>query len=497
MNVRNEPQDQSDRPRPPASGNEPGKPAGLEHTDHASPVRSGAKVVIVGGGPGGYEAAVVAARMGADVTLVEDRGLGGSAVLTDVVPSKTLIATAEQAQEVKDGTRLGVLSAEAHVDLRRVNDRVRSLSQTQSADIREGLVDQGVRIVEGRGSLEPAIRVDGQRSVRVSGDHGEEVLDTDIVLLATGAHPRELPSARPDGKRILTWKQLYELDDLPQHLIVVGSGVTGAEFASAYLALGAQVTLVSSRDRILPGEDPDAAEIIEKVFRARGMNVENRTRAEAVTTDGQQVTVTLSGGRQIIGSHCLVAVGAIPNTRGLGLEAAGVEKSDSGHIRVDRVSRTTAYRVYAAGDCTGVLPLASVAAEQGRIAMWHALGDSLEPLDPDAVSRAVFTSPEVASVGVSEVAAQEAGLRTRTASLPLARNPRAKMQGISEGFVKIIASRSGLVLGGTVVGRQASDLIFPLALAVQERMTVDELARASTIYPSVSGTITEVARMLH
>ncbi len=475
-------------------------------------MRTGAKVVIIGGGPGGYEAATVAARMGANVTLIEDHGLGGSAVLTDVVPSKTLIATAEQAQGLEDGSLLGVSAADFSIDLALVNQRIRNLSQTQSVDIRDALTNLGVRIVEGRGRIDPAISADGRRTVRVvkgageggedAGDGlgeggGEDAFDTDIVLIATGARPRELDSARPDGKRILTWKQLYELPDLPEHLIVVGSGVTGAEFASAYLALGARVTLVSSRERILPGEDPDAADIIEDVFRGRGMNVESRTRAESVTTDGSSVTVTLSDGRKVVGSHCLVAVGALPNTEDLGLAEAGVETTSSGHVRVDRVSRTTSYRIYAAGDCTGVLPLASVAAEQGRIAMWHALGDSLKPLDTEAVARAVFTSPEVAAVGISQAAAGEAGVQTRVAQLPLARNPRAKMQGVSEGFVKIISSRSGVVLGGVVVGPQASDLIFPLALAVQSRMTVDELAGASTIYPSISGTVTEVARMLH
>lgn len=257
------------------------------------------------------------------------------------------------------------------------------------------------------------------------------------------------------------------------------------------------MTLVSSREMILPGEDHDAAEIIEKVFVERGMQIERRTRAESVVVGSDGVEVSLSDGRVLYGSHCLMAVGAVANTDGLGLEEAGVETTQSGHIKVDRVSRTTSYRVYAAGDCTGVLPLASVAAQQGRISMWHALGDSLEPLDVDSVARAVFTSPEVASVGISEAAAFDAGVRVRTAMLPLARNPRAKMQGVRDGFVKIISSRSGVILGAVIVGPQASDLIFPLTMAVHKRMTVDELAGASTIYPSMTGTLTEVARMLH
>lgn len=484
----------------------------FDPTQHASPVRSGAQVVIIGGGPGGYEAATVAQRMGALVTLIEDQGVGGSAVLTDVVPSKTLIAAAEAATEMAGVGALGIAAGPVAIDMGQINERVRSLATSQSVDIRAALEESGVRVVDGRAAVEPGLDDQGRRLVKVrptaplgtvekggslGEDEGGHSIPADIILIATGARPRELPSARPDGKRILTWKQLYELEEVPSHLIVVGSGVTGAEFAGAYRGLGAEVTLVSSRDLILPGEDHDAAGIIEKVFVERGMQIERRTRAEAVNVSEGGVEVTLSDGRVLEGSHCLMAVGALPNTEKLGLRAAGVETTESGHIRVDRVSRTTSYRIYAAGDCTGVLPLASVAAQQGRIAMWHALGDSLEPLDVDAVAKAVFTAPEVASVGISEAAALEGGVGVRTAMLPLARNPRAKMQGVRDGFVKIVASLSGVILGAVVVGPHASDLIFPLTMAVHKRMTVDEVAAASTIYPSMAGTLTEVARMLH
>lgn len=468
--------------------------------DNASPVRTGAQVAIIGGGPGGYEAATVAARMGAQVTLIEARGLGGSAVLTDVVPSKTLIATAEQAQETAEADDLGIATSGVSIDMARVNERVRHLARSQSGDIQVSLETLGVQVINGWASLKPGLDDRGRRQITVRLAEPEDLdleLTADIVLIATGASPRELPAAKPDGKQILTWAQLYGLDELPEHLVVVGSGVTGAEFAGAYRGLGAKVTLVSSRDRILPGEDSDAAEIIERVFVERGMAIERRSRAEAVLAGPEGVAVTLGDGRVIYGSHCLMAVGAVPNTAGLGLVESGVETTESGHIRVDRVSRTTSYRVYAAGDCTGVLPLASVAAQQGRIAMWHALGDSLDPLKTDTVARAVFTSPEVAAVGISEEEARSTGRKINVAKLPLARNPRAKMQSVEDGFVKIISSRSGIVIGGVIVGPHASDLIFPLTLAVHSRMTVDQLSSAFTIYPSISGTISEVARILH
>ncbi|MEV0891278.1 NAD(P)H-quinone dehydrogenase [Promicromonospora sp. MEB111] len=498
------------------------------------------RVVVVGGGPGGYEAALVARSLGAQVTVVEQQGLGGAAVLTDVVPSKTLIATAEWMTIADRAPELGirmpddvvdplsdvdvslatggipVVSAYAapalsgagvqaaasaagtaekrkhFVDLQAVNKRVLALARAQSADIRGRLEREGIRIVAGKGRLDGPSRV-----VAELADGATEVLEADSVLLALGATPRTLPTAVPDGERILTWTQVYNLRELPERLIVVGSGVTGAEFAGAYNALGSDVVLVSSRDRVLPGEDEDAAELLEGVFRSRGMTVLSRSRAASAVRTDAGVEVTLSDGRVVHGSHVLVAVGGVPATSGIGLEEAGVRLSDSGHVVVDRVSRTSVRGVYASGDCTGVLPLASVAAMQGRIAMAHALGDAVQPLALRTVASNIFTAPEIATVGYSEEKLRAQNSRYITTTLPLARNPRAKMLGVKDGFVKLFAHpEAGVVLGGVVVAPRASELIFPITLAVQHRLTVDNVASAFTIYPSLSGSIAEGARVL-
>lgn len=459
------------------------------------------KVVIVGGGPGGYEAALVGSQLGGEVTLIDSDGLGGSAVLTDCVPSKTLIATAEVMTEVKESVELGLrfgptgsgaVESSVHVDLGAVNRRVNALAKKQSVDIAERLTCEGVRIVTGRG------RLSGPDTVVADTADGEEHLDADVILIATGAHPRVLPEAVPDGDRILTWTQLYGLAELPERLIVVGSGVTGAEFASAYNALGSEVVLVSSRDRVLPGEDADAAQVLEDVFKNRGMTVVSRSRAEAVTRTGDEVTVTLADGRTVSGSHCLLAVGSIPNTDGMGLVEAGVTLDRGGYITVDKVSRTSARGVYAAGDCTGVFMLASVAAMQGRIAMWHSLGDAVAPLDLKSVSSNVFTAPEIATVGASQAQVDAGQVRAMAVTLPLAGNARAKMQGIHEGFVKLFClPATGIIVGGVVVAPRASELIHPVAVAVAERITVDQLAHDFTVYPSLSGSVAEAARRLH
>ena len=459
------------------------------------------RVVIVGGGPGGYEAAHVAAQLGAEVTIVDTDGLGGSAVLTDCVPSKTLIATAEVMTEVAEAGELGISLTDAEgdpasgitVDLERVNTRVKQLAADQSSDIARRIDRDGVRLVQGRGRLDGPNRV-----VATAPDGSETVLDADAILVATGAAPRTLPSAQPDGERILTWEQVYDLDERPESLVVVGSGVTGAEFASAYQALGIPVTLVSSRDRVLPGEDADASMVLEEVSKRRGMTVLSKSRMESVTRSGDVVTVALTDGRTVEASHCILALGSVPNTDDIGLEESGVLLKEGGFVYVDRVSRTSARGVYAAGDCTGVLMLASVAAMQGRIAMWHLLGDTVHPLDLKKVSSNVFTAPEIATVGCSQQAVDAGEMQAEVVMLPLSGNPRAKMQGVRDGFVKLfIRPGTGIVVGGVVVGPRASELIHPVSIAVAESLTADQLAQAFTVYPSMSGSIAEAARRLH
>ncbi|HVV75573.1 MAG TPA: NAD(P)H-quinone dehydrogenase [Mycobacteriales bacterium] len=457
------------------------------------------RIAILGGGPGGYEAALVAAQLGAEVVIVERDGLGGACVLADCVPSKTLIATSESIAALEGSEALGVRpraggTATDHlaVDATTVYERVKALAAAQSADIVRRVAGEGVQIVQG------AARFAGFGRIEVEKPDGIEMLAADVVLIATGASPRVLPGAEPDGERILNWQQVYDLPSLPDHLVVVGSGVTGAEFASAYLALGSRVTLVSSRDRVMPSEDADAALLIEEVFTRRGMHIMKQARAATVRRVGDGVEVELRDGRTVSGSHCLVTVGSVPNTAELGLDRVGVATDEAGYVKVDRVSRTNVQGIYAAGDCTGLLLLASVAAMQGRTAMWHALGDAVLPLRLATVAANVFTDPEIATVGLpaAEAAAERGGVRE--VKLPLATNARAKMQGIEDGFVKLYCRPgTGAVLGGVVVAPRASELILPVSLAVQHGLTVDQLSHTFTIYPSISGSVTEAARQLH
>ncbi len=458
-------------------------------------------IVIIGGGPGGYEAALAGIQLGAEVTLIERNGVGGSAVLTDVVPSKALIATAEAADSVRRAATLGLrfmadgkeIDPKVDLDLEAINERLVGIAKEQSEDMRNNLTAQGVRVIEGMG------RLDGNHFVIAKNADGkEERLEAKTIIVAVGAHPRTLDSAKPDGERILTWLDLYKLKELPEHMIVVGSGVTGAEFASAYRGLGSQVTLISSRDTVLPGEDQDAAELIEEVFRRNGMQVLSKSRAESAVNTGSGVEVTLSDGSVVKGSHCLMAVGSIPNTAGLGLEEAGIELNETGHIVVNKVARTSRANVYGVGDCTNFFPLASVSAMQGRTAVFHTMGDVAMPAELRNVAANVFTNPEIASVGWSQKAIEEGLVDGSIYKVMVEANPRAKIAGIQDGFVKLFCSAgSGTVIGGVVVAPRASELIYPIALAVENRLNVDQVAKTFAVYPSMSESVTEAARALH
>jgi NAD(P)H dehydrogenase (quinone) len=459
------------------------------------------RIVILGGGPAGYEAALVAAQHEASVVLVEEDSVGGYCVAYDCVPSKTFIASAGVRAGFRRNADMGIEvdEDEAVVDLPRVNGRVKGLALAQSSDIKATIQRAGVRVVDGRGRFRAASENSATHDIEITPSHGgePETVTADVVLIATGASPRVLPDAVPDGRRILTWRQLYDLEELPEHLVVVGSGVTGAEFVSAYAELGVPVTLISSRDRVLPHEDPDAAATLEEVFTERGVTIEPRSRADKVVATADGVRVTLSDGREVTGSHALMTVGSIPNTADLGCDEVGLELRESGHITVDRVSRTSVPGVYAAGDCTGLLPLASVAAMQGRIAMWHALGEGVSPLRLKTVASAVFTRPEVATVGIGHKQVESGEFAAREVLLPLGTNPRAKMQGLDRGFVKIFCRpATGVVIGGVIVAPVASELVLPLAMAVQNNLTVDDLAHTFSIYPSLSGSVTEAGRRL-
>ncbi len=456
------------------------------------------RIVLLGGGPAAYEAALVAADLEADVTLVTDEGVGGNCVLWDCVPSKALIVSAEAMGWMRTASDLGVRVPGADeldrtfVDYEAVALRVMRLGHNQSRDIERRVLGSGAFVVRGHG------RISGHHRISVEGaDGSREELEADVCLLATGSRPRVLPFFRPDSERVLTSRDVYSLPEVPERLIVVGSGATGAEFAHAFVRFGSEVVLVSSRELILPTEDPDAAAVIEHVFERRGMAILRQARAVSCERIEGGVAVGLNDGSTVEGTHVLFTVGQVPASDGLGLEIEDVDVSAGGAIPVDAVSRTNRAWIYAAGDVVGRVMLANVAAMQGRIAMWHALGQALTPIRWDAINMTIFTNPEVATCGLTEAEIRHQGIPLRTSRLDFSGNSRAKMAERQDGFVKIHAMPgSGTVLGAVVVSHSASDLIQPLAVAVQNRLTVTQLVQTLTVYPSMAGSVTEAARLL-
>lgn len=451
--------------------------------DSSSP----AHLLVIGGGPAGSAAATTAAALGARVTLVERTIVGGAAHLLDCIPSKTMTAAAVRIDSIRHAADLGLVAEPGLVDPGHLAARIRTVSGDINRSLVELLSSQAVDLVSGTGRF-----VSPRRAV-VEAASGERTIDFDVALVSTGSAPRVPAWAEVDGERILTTRDAYDLPDVPEHIIVIGSGVTGVEFTHIFESLGSRVTLVVSRQQILPHRDPEVASVLQDDFLERGVKLVIGARASSVKRTSEGVEVVCDDGRVVRGSHALLAIGSDPLTSGIGLDAAGVE-SRNGYVVVDDYQRTSVPHIYAAGDCTGQMPLSSVASMQGRKIARHALGLPVTPIDYSKVTQAVFTRPEIASVGLEEVQAAAEGRKVRTTKVPFAANARSVLQGYTRGFVKVVSDpATGVVLGGTVVGHRATELIGILALAVQARVTVSVLVETLMVHPSLSEAITDAA----
>lgn len=449
------------------------------------------RLVIAGGGPAGNHAASTAASLGAEVTLVERDVLGGGAHLWDCIPSKAMVASGNALTALRQARSLGidVTLSDSRVDLPRVSERISSIWRSLNSNITGELASQGVRIVSG------SARLASEHRVEIDHSSGEsEVVDTDAVLLAMGSRPRIPAWAEVDGERVLISRQAYDLETLPEHMVIVGSGVTGVEFVHIFNALGCDVTLVASRRHVLPGKDPEVAYALEEELVARGVTILKGARAAAVERSGDSVTVQIEDGRAVSGSHVLLAIGSVPNTDGCGLEAAGVKVLDSGHVPVDEFCRTNVSSIYAAGDVTDKMPLSSLAAAQGRLVAQHVMGRPARPLEYGAVAQAIFTDPEIADVGVAEAEAFGQGRKIRVTKVPFGSNPKALIEGHHSGFVKIVSDPlTGEVLGGSIVGASAAELIATIALAVRSGLRLHDLVETFCVHPSLSESLQDAA----
>ncbi len=450
------------------------------------------RFVIIGGGPAGNTAATHAARLGAEVTVVERDVIGGAAHLWDCIPSKTMIATGGAMSFTRRLQGMGLEQQEAELDRDALVARIDSIKSRLQATITGLLDSQGVRMLAG------TARFVGPKQIVVATVDGEVRLDADAVLISTGTRPRIPDWCRPDGVRILTTRECYPPPALPGSVTVVGSGVTGVEFVHMFSSLGAKVTLVVSRQQVLPTKDPEVAAVLEDDFLRRGVRLLKGARAEAIEPDGDVgVVVRCDDGRQVRSNLAVLAIGSVPNTDGLGLELAGVEMDKGGYIPIGQHCQSNVKDVYAAGDVSGKLPLSSVAAMQGRKVAEHVMGlhtRAHRHLDYDKAASAIFTEPEIADVGLAEAEAFSAGRKIRVTKVPFSATPKALINGDTRGFVKIISDpATGVVLGGSIVGRHAAELISVIALAVTANLKVTDIVESLLVHPALAEALAEAA----
>jgi len=447
--------------------------------------------VVLGGGPAGNQAASYAARHGAKVTLVERDVIGGAAHLWDCIPSKAMIATGAAMAFVERSEGMGLASLDPDLDTDALKRRITGIEDRLRHSTEDLLSDQGVRVIRGTG------RLTGSHSVAVDTPDGAEELEADAILVATGSRPRIPEWCRPDGNRILTTRQAYPPPVMPEHLVVIGSGVTGVEFVHMFASFGSKVTLVVSRQQVLPNKDPEVAAALEEEFLRRGVRLFIGARAVGIDATEGGIAVRCDDGRVAQGSHALLAIGSVPNSEGLGLQEAGVEMDERGYVPVNQHCQSNVPHIYAAGDLSGKLPLSSVAAMQGRKIAEHVMGMQTREhrhLDYDKAPQAVFTEPEIAEVGVAEAEAFATGRKIRVTKVPFSSNPKALINHDSRGFVKIVSDpATGIVLGGSIVGAHAAELISVLALAVNCNLRVADVVDCLLVHPSVAESLSEAA----
>jgi dihydrolipoamide dehydrogenase len=454
------------------------------------------RFVVIGGGPAGLRAASTAARLGAEVVLVERDVVGGAANLWDCVPSKAMISTGALVSRARRAEILGLAAMSPHVDLLALGARVRDIEDRLASQMTDQLESQGVVILRGRGKLTGPHRVEVQ--LEAPGPAGAaEVIDADAVLLATGSYPPVPDWAIADGERVLTTRQAYPPPVIPEHLVVIGSGVTGVEFVHMFASLGSKVTLIVSRQQVLPNKDPEVAAALEADFLDRGVTLCIGARAIAIDQHAGGVSVRCNDGRVVDGSHTLICIGSVPASDTLGLGAAGVVSNDGGYVPVNHHCQTNVQHIYAAGDLSGRLPLASVAAVQGHKVAEHVMGLHTRQhrhLDYDKAASAIFTEPEIADVGLAEAEAFALGRKIRVTKVPYEANARALIDGDARGFVKLVSDPfTGVVLGGSIVGANAAELVSVIALAVTANLRVIDLAESLFVHPALAEALAEAA----
>jgi dihydrolipoamide dehydrogenase len=448
-------------------------------------------VIVIGAGPGGYVAAIRAGQLGLKVACIEADKLGGVCNNVGCIPTKALLESAHYAKKVGEFADYGIKTGEVTLDLAIAGKRAKKVAEQGSKGVNFLFKKNKVDLVTGWG------RLTGKNTVEVEGKDGKKTLTAKNIIIATGSRPRSLPILKIDGDRVWSSDQAVFPTHAPATIGIIGAGAIGMEFADVFNAFGTKVTIIEAMEQILPLEDKDAATVIEKAYKKRGMDIMAGARLEKaeVKKDGVSLTVKLKDGsaKTIEVERALVAVGRAPIIEDIGLEKAGV-KTDRGAIVVDDHCKTNVEGIYAIGDCGRAPLLAHKASHEGITVVEHIAGQGHGGVDYNNIPNVTYCHPEVASVGLTEQKAREQGLDIEVGSFPFSANGRARTAGETEGFVKIIRDKKySELLGAHIVGPHASELIAEFVIGRHLESTVEEMERAMHPHPTLSEAVAEAA----
>ncbi len=441
------------------------------------------RIVVIGGGPGGTEVAMRTARAGHRVTIIERDRCGGTCTNRGCIPTKFLLAAVVQERQ-----KSGRVDGDAW---RKIQARKKALTEGLSRKIERDMTAAGVTVIKGRGELA------GRREVTVIDDAGKVgALGADVIVLATGSTAPRPPTLGLDGRRIISSDEVLELQEIPESIIIIGGGFIGTEFGRLFSLLGTRVFLLEALPHILPSEDDDTAEVVSREFERQGVTLITGVGVAGATAGEQGVRVALSDGRSLESTLALVSVGRGPAGAELGLERVGIRCDARGAVEVNLHLETGTPGIYAVGDLTGNTMLAHVATAQGMTVAERISGDS-RAMEYRAIPYAVFVSPEVATVGLTELAARKLGMKYAVGKAAWSGNLKARIDLDQYGFVKVLADpATGLLLGGTIVGPRAAELIHALTVAIQADLTADEFAHGVFVHPTLSESFREAAEHL-
>ena len=454
-------------------------------------------VVVLGGGPGGYVAAIRASQLGQKTALIESEALGGVCLNWGCIPSKALLKNAEVVNTLQRGKEFGFAFENLTLDFTVAYQRSRQVSERLVKGIGSLMRKNKIDVFEGRGVLRSA----GEIDVTLN-KGGSEVVKAKHIILATGARARGLPGLELDGERIMGYRQAIVQQQAPKRALIVGAGPIGMEFAYVWRSYGAEVTVIEMLPQVLPLEDDEVSAEVAKAFKKMGVNVLTSTRTEGAERAGDGVTVKVkhvdSGAESSLEADLmLVATGVLPNSANIGLESVGVKVNRGGFVEVDEYLRTNVPGIYAIGDLTGKLALAHVASAQGIVAVEHIAGHETTPLSDEKYTdmpRCTYCNPQVASLGLTEKQARAKGLEIKVGKFPFIANGKALGLGEREGFVKIIAdAKYGEILGAHLVGPEVTELLPELVLAKTWELTPEEIARSVHAHPTLSEVIMEAS----